>query len=180
MSRLEYLPEDVSEPADVVLEMRGKRQGGQLLEIDRILLHAPDFARAWTALAGASRTRSGLPPKLRELAILGVAALKGGKLSIEYHSPAFLSGGGTTTQLASLLRDYEAASRNGALFDDAERAVMRLTIEMTRNVEVSDKTFEAIRVLFPDAERIVSLVGAIALYNMATHFLFALKIKQEY
>ena len=180
MSRIEYLPEDVSEPSDVVLEMRGKRQGRRLLEIDRILLHAPDFARAWTALAGASRTKSGLPPKLRELAILGVAALKGGKLSIEYHSPAFLSGGGTQAQLASLLRDYEEASRNETLFDGAERTVMRLAIEMTRNVKVSDKTFEAVRGLFPDAERIVNLVGAIALYNMATHLLFALKIKEDY
>lgn len=179
MPRLDYLPHDIAEPADVVSEMRAKRPGGRLLEIDRIILHAPEFARAWTALAGASRLKSGLPPKLRELAILGVGVLKGGKLTIEYHSPAFLDAGGTEAQLRTLLEDYEKAARNAEWFTAAERAVMRLAIEMTREVKVSDATFGEVRAVLPDPEKLVAMVGAIALYNMASHFLLALKIKEE-
>jgi alkylhydroperoxidase family enzyme len=65
---------------------------------------------------------------------------------------------------------------NRALFNEAEHAVMRFTVEMTRTVKVEDATFERVRSLLRDDRQIVELVGVVATYNMVSRFLVALGI----
>jgi alkylhydroperoxidase family enzyme len=52
-------------------------------------------------------------------------------------------------------------------------------MEMTRDVEVSDATFAAVKTAVPDNQQTVELVAIIAAYNMVSRFLVALKIDVE-
>lgn len=177
MPRLPYLPQDISEPADIVSAVR-KRRGGTLNEADRITLYAPAFAQGWNLMARAVRQELSLSPKLRELAICSVGALNGADYEVDTHSPHFFKAGGTEMQVKAL-RNFSAAMEDAALFDTAERATMRLTLEMTRNVVVSDETFAAVRAALPSPQQVVELVGTIAFYNMIARFLVALEVNHE-
>jgi alkylhydroperoxidase family enzyme len=176
MPRLPYVPADVSEPTDLVAAIRARR-GGTLLNLDRMLLHSPRFARGWNAFLGEVRGGLALDPKLRELAICAVAVLNGADYEFVHHAPEFLKAGGTHAQLEAL-RLPDAAARDAALFDARERATLALTLQMTREVRVADAGFEAVRALLPEQE-LVELVGVVAAYNMVSRFLVALDVAPE-
>ena len=71
-----YQPLDLDEPAELVTAIR-KRRGGQLINLDRMLLHSVPFARGWNQFLGEVRNNLALDPKLREIAMCGVAVLNG-------------------------------------------------------------------------------------------------------
>jgi hypothetical protein len=64
-------------------------------------------------------------------------------------------------------------------FDAGERAVVALTTEMTRAVEVSPATMDAVRAALADDRHIVEIVAVIATYNMVSRFLVALGVEPE-
>jgi alkylhydroperoxidase family enzyme len=177
MPRIPYLPADLAEPADIVAAMRARR-GGRLLNLDRTLLHSPPLARGWNAFLGAVRRELALAPRLRELAICAVAVLNEDPYEYQQHAPELLAAGGGAAQLETL-RDPEAAARNTTLFDAGERAVIRLSIEMTRQVQVSDGTFAEVRRALPGEREVVELVAVIATFNMVSRFLVALGVEPE-
>jgi AhpD family alkylhydroperoxidase len=176
MPRIPYLPAHLAEPAELVAAIRGRR-GGRLLELDRVLLRSPPLARGWNALLGAVRGELALDPKLRELAICAVGLLNGAGYEVEQHAPELLRAGGTEAQLAALRRGRGADDGSGA-FDEAEGAVLLLTFEITRDVEVSDATFAAVRDLLGERAT-VELVAVVACYNMVSRFLVALDVAPE-
>lgn len=177
MARLPYVPADLQEPRDIVAAMR-ERRGGTLLNLDRILLHSPPVAMGWNALLGAVRRDMTLSPKLRELAMCAVAALNGADYEWGHHAPLFLEAGGTEAQLEAL-RDPQAALREPSVLDGADRAALALTVEMTRDVRVSDATFAAARAALPDDRQAFELVMTIAAYNMVSRVLIATGIEPE-
>jgi alkylhydroperoxidase family enzyme len=107
-----------------------------------------------------------------------VTVLNDAEYGFHHHAPQFVRAGGTQAQVRAL-RDFEAAANNTALFDAAERAVIQLTFEMTRNVQVSDAAFAAVKAALPDEQQVVELVGVIATYNMVSRFLVALGVEPE-
>jgi alkylhydroperoxidase family enzyme len=177
MPRIPLLPQDIAEPKAVVDSLRARREGRLLNEADRLVLHAPRFARGWNELAYSVRLEIGLPARLRELAIISVGVLNASAFEIAKHAPAFLKGGGTQAQLEAL-HDFDAALRDKALFDDTDRASMQLAKEMTLDVRVTDGTFQEIKRLLPSHERLVELVGTIAMYNMVTRLLTAFEVEE--
>ena len=56
---------------------------------------------------------------------------------------------------------------------------MRLTFEITHNVEVADVTFHAIEKFIGSREVALELVGTIAMYNTGTRFLVALCVGDD-
>ncbi|MDD5285150.1 MAG: carboxymuconolactone decarboxylase family protein [Desulfuromonadaceae bacterium] len=154
------------------------RRGGTLLNLDRMLLHSPPFTKGWNAFLGEVRSGLTLPPKLRELAICCVAVLNGAEYEFHHHSPEFIKAGGTAAQLEAL-HDFDSLANETLLFNSAERAVIALTLEMTRTVKVRDSTFEDAKVSLPDDQSMVELVGVIAAYNMVSRFLVALGVESE-
>jgi len=174
---LPYVPADLEAPLDIVAAVRARR-GGTLLNLDRILLHSPPVAMGWNALLGAVRRDMTLPPKLRELAMCAVAALNGADYEWGHHAPLFREAGGTEAQLEAL-RDPLAALRDPSVFEGADRAALALTVEMTRDVKVSDQTFAAARAALPDDRQAFELVMTIAAYNMVSRVLIAVGIEPE-
>lgn len=177
MPRIAYQPSDLSDPAHIVTAIR-ERRGGQLLNLDRMLLHSPAFAQGWNAFLREVRTGLELSPKLRELAMCVVAVLNGAEYEFHHHAPEFLRAGGNQKQVDAM-RNPEAAAEDAVLFDMTERAAILLTLEMTRNVAVRDATFSAVRSALGNDQLVVELVGVIATYNMVSRFLVALDVEPE-
>jgi alkylhydroperoxidase family enzyme len=177
MPRIQYQPADIDRPVELIASIRDRR-GGSLLNLDRMLLNSPAFAKGWNEFLREVRSGLSLLPKLRELAICGVAVLNGAEYEFHHHAPEFMKVGGTAAQVDAL-RNFEAAANETAIFDAAERAVIRLTLEMTRDVQVSDSSFAAMKSALPDDRGVVELVGVIAAYNMVSRFLVALGVEPE-
>jgi AhpD family alkylhydroperoxidase len=174
MSRVAYSPEDESE---LVASIRARR-GGTLLNLDRMLLRSPPFAQGWNAHLGAVRRDLSLSARLRELAVCAVAVLNEADYELQQHAPEFLRAGGTAEQLEELAQLGQAGEEFAA-FDATERAVLQLTLEMTRQVRVSEATFDRARAALGDERQIVELVGVVATYNMVSRFLVALDVDLE-
>lgn len=180
MSRvgIPYKPDDdQAGPKEVVDAIRARRPGGKLLNLDRILLHSPAFAKGWNAMFGAIRGQLAVPAKLRELSIMAIGSLNQADYEWAQHEKEFLAAGGTKEQLAAL-KNVAAALSNDKLFTEAERATLALADEMTRTIKVSDATMKRIRKLLP-VDQVVELIGTIAGYNMASRFLVATGVELE-
>ena len=74
-SGIPYLTDDQVGPPDLVNAIKARRSGGKLLNLDRILLHSPNFTKGWNTMFGAIRNQLSLPGKLRELAIMQIGVL---------------------------------------------------------------------------------------------------------
>lgn len=177
-SGIPYRPDNVQAgPEELVNAIRARRPGGKLLNLDRMLLHSPAFARGWNTMFAAIRGQLALSPKLRELAIMAIGVINKADYEWVQHVPDFLAAGGTKAQMEAL-KDVSTAINNTKLFDESERATLALTYEMTRNITVADTTMARVRAILPDQE-IVELVGTIAGYNMVSRFLVATGIEVE-
>jgi len=181
MPVIPYLPQEVDEPRELVAAIRARR-GGTLLNLDRMLLHSPPLAAGWNGFLRAVRTELEVSPRLRELAICAVAVLNGADYEFGQHAPEFLKAGGTAAQLDAVRRiagpSGDAAARD-AVFDAGERAVLELTVAMTRTVAVDAATMESVRAALADDRQLVEIVGVIATYNMVSRFLVALHVEPE-
>ena len=167
-----YLADDKLGPPELVESIKSRRPGGKLLNLDRVLLHSPNFTKGWNTMFAAIRSQLALPGKLRELPILAIAVLNKAEYEWLQHEPEFVKAGGTPAQLKAL------RTLDPTPFDKTERAALQLTIEMTRDVQPKQATVDAIRKLLPD-DQVVELVGTIAGYNMVSRFLLATGVEAE-
>jgi alkylhydroperoxidase family enzyme len=93
---------------------------------------------------------------------------------LHHHGPIFLAQGGTPAQLDAL---RALPSIDGARFDATQRAVLQLTLEMTRDVEVADATFDTARRALGNDRHLLELIGVIAAYNMVSRILVAVGVQ---
>ncbi|MFH0180247.1 carboxymuconolactone decarboxylase family protein [Streptomyces cacaoi] len=146
------------------------RRGGALRPLDRMLLHSPQLADGWNTLLGAIRGRLRLPPDIRELVILRIAVLNRAGYEWTAHEPEARGAGLSDADLAELRRERPD-------FDERRRRVIAYTDAMTRDVHVSEESFDALRAHFTDVE-LVELTATVAAYNMVSRFLVALDVQE--
>ncbi len=177
-SGIPYKPDnEQAGPAELVQAIRARRSGGKLLNLDRMLLHSPGFAKGWNGMFGAIRGQLALPARLRELAIMSIGSLNKADYEWAQHEKEFIAAGGTRGQLEAL-KEVPTAATNAKLFNEAERAALALTTEMTRDIVVTDATMKRVRAVLPDAQ-VVELIGTIAGYNMVSRFVVATGVTLE-
>ena len=164
-------------PLDVVAAIRHRR-GGSLLNLDRMLLNSPAYAVGWNGFLGAVRNSLSLDSRLRELAICAVAVLTRADYEYRQHAPEFLTAGGSQAQLDAL-GDVAAAMEDCSTFSAIERAALSLALEMTQQVQVGEACFAALKMVLPDPQQQVELVGVIAAYSMVARFLEALLVAPD-
>jgi AhpD family alkylhydroperoxidase len=174
---LPYLTDSELKPPDLVDAIRARRKDGKLLNLDRILLQSPNFARGWNTMFGTIRGQLSLDPKLRELVTMAIAVLNASDYQWAAHEAEFLAVGGTKAQLAAL-RGISSANFDLAPFDETERATLALAVEMTRDVTVQPATMMRIKGLLSD-QHVVELIGTIAGYNMVSRFFVATGVDPE-
>ncbi|MEZ5654116.1 MAG: DsbA family protein [Burkholderiaceae bacterium] len=171
--RIPLLPLDLADPADLVAQVRARR-GGHLLELDRLLLYSPPLTEGWNHMLGNVRTKLSVERKLRELAMCVVAKVNRADYEFAQHAPLWREAGATEAQIAAVA-DPDAAWRDPAVFDELERAAIRLALEMTRDVQVSDDAFKACHRQLGE-QGLVEFVGVVAAYNMVSRFLVAFEL----
>ena len=171
-----YLPMDLAEPADLVAAIR-KRRGGDLINLDRMLLHSIPIAEGWNHFIGEIRNNLGLDPQLRELAMCGVAVLNGAEYEFFHHAPPFKKAGGTEEQVEAL-RFLGTPQFPRSCFSPLELDAAELTLQMTRHIKVDNQLMERLRDALGNT-RTVELVTVIAAYNMVSRFLIALEVGPE-
>ena len=177
MSRIPYVPANIDHPADLVDAIR-KRRGGTLLNLDRLLLHAPKIAQGWNVFMGTIRTGLSLDPYLGELAMCVVAVINRADYEFHHHAPIWQSLGGTDAQVTAL-RQAGTPGFDASLFDDRARAIIQLSIDLTRDIQVSDSVFQTARAQLADDQQMVELVTTIGAYNLVSRFLEAFQIDPE-
>ena len=174
MRRISYTSADIDEPRALVEAIR-RRRGGELLKLDRMLLHSPPFAEGWNMFLGKVRADLSVSSKLAELAICYVAVLNRASYELEQHAPIYVAAGGTEEQIAAL--QHEPIDRT--LFEPLEMAVLELTRQMTHEISVADETIETLAELMDSEQKVVEIIGVVAAYNMVSRFLVATEISTE-
>lgn len=177
MARIPYLPADLAEPQGITDEIRNRR-GGNLNRVDRLLLYSPTLAQAWNQYAGTIRSKLNVNARYRELAILVVSALMETVHELNVHGVNFRQAGGTDAQFEAICR-FDGDEVDSALFDEAERSVIALCLEMTRSIRVSDATFEKIVCCMDGLQGALELIATVATYNMTNRVLMALEFEPD-
>ena len=173
MPRIPYKTDDEAGPPELVAAIR-KRRGGRLGALDRLLLYSPPLAAGWNEMMGRVRNELEVPMPLRELAMCAVAVLNRAEYELHHHGPIFLAQGGTQAQLDAL---RQLPAIDAARFDAAQRAVLQLTLEMTRHVAVADATFAAARQALGNDRHLFEVIGVVAAYNMVSRILVAVDVQ---
>ena len=99
------------------------------LGVFRMVAHAETAFRPWLALGGALLGSLELDPKLRELAILRVAALTGCEYERAQHEAIAIGVGARPEQVA----DLAAGRISGGEFEPAEELVLRFVGEVVES-----------------------------------------------
>jgi 4-carboxymuconolactone decarboxylase len=183
MARLSY----VAPPGAVTDRIRARR-GGTLTPLDGMLLHSPEFADGWNSMLGAVRGQSTLPPDVRELVILRVAARNGADFEWLAHEPVARQAGLGDEQIAAIALGGSGGAGSGsggfggggsgagAGLSPAQWAALAYADAMTTHVTVPGEIFQAVRAHFDDRQ-VLELTVTVAAYNMVSRVLVALEVR---
>ncbi|MEA2177309.1 MAG: hypothetical protein QOG77_606 [Solirubrobacteraceae bacterium] len=172
MSRLPHVQGDAPDPITAEVFQTSIAEGRQPIALYRVLANNPVMLRSYAQLAKTIRYDASTPRALRELMILRIAQLCESEYEWQHHRKMAADAGVTEEQVAAL---GQAAS--SPLFDDAEKAAIRLAEEQ-HSYSVTDETIVALRRAVGDAAAVeLSLLGA--LYEGVARMLQAFAIEVE-
>jgi 4-carboxymuconolactone decarboxylase len=176
VARVAYIREDEHpELTELISTLRGARRG-RLLNLYRLLLYSPDVARTWLEHVSTVRWKTDLDGALREVIIIRVGYLNRAEYVISQHVPSLAEAEGLSSEQTDALADE--TWRDSPLFTAAQAAALAYTDAMTRQVEVPDAVFEALKPHFSERQ-ILELTVLIGTYNMHTRVLRALEVDPE-
>jgi alkylhydroperoxidase family enzyme len=173
VSRLAGASESSGDSLLAELYARIRAHRGRLLNIHRVVGHAPKLLRAQAAYAASMREDSSLPRDLQELLILRIAQVNESAYEQSVHRPIAVRLGVSLAKIDAL-----ASWQGSPLFAARERAALAYVEQAARTGEVDDATFAATRHLFSPQE-IVELTALVAWYVGNSRFVRALRIASE-
>jgi alkylhydroperoxidase family enzyme len=145
------------------------------LNVMKLMAHGGKAFGAFTRLGTALLYKGKLDPILREMAIVRVGILCGAAYEVYQHKQISRDVGMPEDKLRAL-----KVGADDPIFDATERAVLRLTDDVVKNIKASDETFAAAAALF-DHQEMVELIMCIGFYVMTSAFLenFEVEIEPE-
>jgi alkylhydroperoxidase family enzyme len=173
MSRVGLLDKEQAAPEIREMFQKMEKNGSRVLNIFKAMAHCPQVGYYFLRLGNSILFKGTVPPTLRELAILRVGQIYQAKYEWTHHVAIALRMGAREEQIDAL-QDWE----NSGKFNEQERAVLRYTDEVTKNIRVKDDTFAGVR-SFLNEEGIVELTTTIGYYGMVCRILEALQIELE-
>ncbi|EIM89130.1 uncharacterized protein STEHIDRAFT_154814 [Stereum hirsutum FP-91666 SS1] len=187
-------------------QIRARRGGKELLDLDGILLHSPPIAQSWNAFGAAIRSKSTLSLDLVELLICRVAVLNGAAFVWREHSPIALQAGIPQATL-HILRTAPAFSFSSTAapaaasttttydFPEVHAALLDYVDHMTKAVKVPSAVFARVKNAITSVSttdpsqtgeageadkiverKVVEVTTTIAGYNMVTRVVMALDV----
>ena len=173
MARVGLLNKEQAAPEIREMFQKMEKNGSRILNIFKVMAHCPQVGYHFLRLGNSILFKGTVPPTLRELAILRVGQINQAKYEWTHHLPIALRMGVREEQIDAL-NDWE----NSGKFNEQERAVLRYTDEVTKNIRVKDDTFAGVRG-FLSEEGVVELTTTIGYYGMVCRILEALQIELE-
>ena len=171
MARIPYADPE-NEAARPLVE-RIVKERGSVLHLYQMLLHSPPVAEGWLNYLTAIRQKASLDGTIREMVIIRVAQINGAQYEADQHIPIALTDGVSQEKLDALQNWQESDA-----FTPKERAVLRLTDEMTTKVHADKSVIDELSSSFNHQE-LVELVATVAAYNMVSRFLEAFGIHSD-
>ena len=171
MSRVPLVQPEQASPELKEIYDKIEARGAKIHNAHKALAHNPDVLRNFLRLGVSLLTRTELPPKLRELAILRIAKLTGSDYEWASHYPIALEIGVSQEKTETISHWSDSTS-----FSDEERAVLQYTDEVAQNFEVKDETFRLLQQHLNE-RGIVELTLLIGFYRMVARFVIALNIE---
>jgi AhpD family alkylhydroperoxidase len=167
------LIEDTDDPMlrDEFAKLKSVR--GFVLNLHRMMAHAPAFMKASGDMAMTLRHNGTLPRSLVELVILRAAQVVDCDYVWERHLPLARAGGVTDQQIAELA---QWAGSNA--FTYAQKTALGFAEKIARGGPVDDATFAAVRREFSPRE-IVELTMQVGFYISTATFIKALAIPDD-
>jgi len=174
MARISLIePDEHPELESILAKIRSGRRG-TVINVYKLLLHAPALAEIWLDLINAVRWKVDLDGRLREMIIIRVGHLNRAPYVVNQHVPLLALPEGLTQADCEALADW----RGYGGFSARERAALSFTDASTREVDVPDAVFEELRRHFNERQ-IVELTVLVGTYNMHTRMCQALKIDPQ-
>ena len=106
--------------------------------------------------------------------MIRVALLNGVEYVLKAHGPTYALKEGLTMEQVEALRAWEKSN----LFSDKQRALLGYVDAITRQIDVPETVFAALKPYFSERQ-IVEVTMLISAYNMLTRFLQALRVDPE-
>jgi alkylhydroperoxidase family enzyme len=168
MARVPY-----PDPAELSEETRAFLAKMKPLNIFRMIGYGEKQAVAGLRFGNAILMKGELDPVLREIAILRVGHLC--RASYEVHQHEIIGRGlGMSDELLQAIK----REPDDAVFDDAQKLVMRFTDEVVNDVKASDATFQAVAEKF-GYKQTMELVLAISFYMLISRVLENFEVEIE-
>lgn len=174
MSRLPMVSSEPDDPALKAMFDEVRARGIALPNLYRVIGHSPPLLRAWLDFAWPLRLHAKTSRRIRELLILRGAQISGAHYEWVHHVTMALAAGVTQTQIDAL-----GAWEKSALFSPEERAVLRLSDEVTRGPAASAGCMESLRQCGYDAAEIVELTLTASFYVCVSRFLQSMEVDLE-
>jgi alkylhydroperoxidase family enzyme len=173
ISRIDGAPEQPDDPMLAEMFDRIRASRGHVLNIHRVVGHAPNMLRAQAAYTRALREESSLPRDLQELLILRIAQVNDSAYEQSVHVPIAIKCGVSQDKIDAL-----QAWRTSSVFDARERAALGLIEQAARSGEVATDVFATAEGAFSPRE-IVELTALVAWYVGNSRFVRALQVQSE-
>lgn len=173
MSRLPLVPVEPDDPALKAMFEEVRARGIEVPNVYRTLGHAPAMLRAWLDMAWQLRLNAKTARALRELVILRAAQLAGVDYEWAHHVEMARAAGVSQARIDAL-HNWQASP----LFDEAERAALRMAEEVTKGPGASAETMAELACHY-GADAQVELVLTASFYACVGRFLTSFAVELE-
>lgn len=171
MARISYVEQtDGAETAPIAEKIKAGRRG-EVINIYKLLLHAPALAETWYDHISATRWKTTLDARLRELVIVRIAQANNYQYALRQHVPGIAVPDGVSLEECEALKDWQPSK----FFSSRERAVLAYVDAMMASADVSDAIFESLRACCNERE-IVEISVLVGTYLMHHRVFTALRV----
>jgi 4-carboxymuconolactone decarboxylase len=162
MARIPYVKEEDVTSANATLVSAIKGTRGRLINIYKLLLHAPKLTSTWLAHINATRETK-LSGRIRELAIIRIAHNASYEYALRQHVPVLAAREGIVESECNDIKNWTESNA----FDERERAVLAYVDAMQAGPTVCDFAFDQVKKYLDDQElvEITIIVGTYIMHH---------------
>ena len=153
--------------------LENMRRDGQIYNIFRTLAHHPQLLKRWLVFSGHVLSKSTLPARDREIAILRMGWLCRAEYEWGHHVAIGKQAGLTDDDIARIASGPEAAG-----LDPFEATLLRAIDELHTNTMIGNRTWKALTERY-NAQQVLDLLFAAGQYTLVSMVLNSVGIQLE-